>query len=306
MKKLFNKNVLIGITVIAAIGIFIWGIEFLKGANLFKPSNFYVAKFENVEGLTESAPITINGYQVGIVRQINYDYDTNLIEVEMSMEKDLKIPMGSTVTLSHELLGGASLSLHLSDNKVYHKVGDEIQTVIQQGLLDKVGEDIMPEVTGILPQVDSIMGNVSRLTGNPALHHSMSRLDLISAELGRSAIELKLLLAHLNNQVPGVVSNVGSMTGKLDGTAGNLNEFTAGLKNLPVDTTLARINQTISNMERLTAQLDHTLNDKNSSLGLLMNDPKLYNNATGAVASLDSLLQDVKQNPKRYINIKVF
>ncbi|MDO4510642.1 MAG: MlaD family protein [Bacteroidales bacterium] len=309
MNPTSKRNILIGLTVIVSICLLYWGIEYLKGINLLKPANYYYAKFEKVEGLTVASPVKVNGFKVGQVREINFDYATNQISVELSFEKDLKIPDGSTITFSNELLGAAVLQLNLGASKTYMPVGATIPTSRQLGLMDKVGTDMMPAVSSILPKVDSIVGSVNMLLANPALNASVTRFDAITRELSASAAELSALMAGLNKSVPGmlnnasgVMANANSLTSDLKTTTANLNEFTGNLNQLPLDTTLNRINATLANVQRLTAQL----NSENSSLGQLLNDKKLYQNAVSTVASLDSLLQDVKKNPKKYVTIKVF
>ena len=306
MKSLFSKNVIIGLTIIVSLALLYWGIEFLKGVNLFKPSNYYTARFEKVEGLAVASPVVINGFQVGQVSEISYDYATNKIIVEMSMDKELKIPMGSTIKISSSLLGGSQLELNMSNNLAYLKVGDEIPTVYETGLMDQVQAELMPQVVSIMPKVDSIMGNVNTLVGNPALQTSVSRLDGITAQLAQSSAELNELLRQLNTQVPGIMNNVNGFTGKLNTTGDDLNQISGKFKSMPLDSTINRLNATIANLEQLTGQLNTHLNSKDSSLGMLMNDKQLYQNASNTLSSLDSLLQDVKAHPKRYINIKVF
>ena len=300
---------MIGLTVLVSVCLLYWGIEYLKGINLLKPANFYYAKFEKVNGLTVASPVTVNGFKVGQVREITYDYETNQISVELSFEKGLKIPDGSTITFSNELLGAAALQLNLGASKTYMEVGSTIPTSMQAGLMDKVGKDMMPVVASILPKVDSIVGSVNQILSNPAINASVTRCDAITRELAASAAQLSALMENLNREIPGLVhnangmlTNVNSLTGDLKTTTGNLNTFTGNLKQLPLDTTLNRINATLANVQRLTAQL----NNQNSSLGMLLNDKKLYQNATNTVASLDSLLQDVKKHPKKYVTIKVF
>lgn len=309
MNSTTKKNVLIGLTVLVSVCLLYWGIEYLKGINLLKPANFYYAKFEKVNGLTVASPVTVNGFKVGQVREITYDYETNQISVELSFEKGLKIPDGSTITFSNELLGAAALQLNLGASKTYMKVGSTIPTSMQAGLMDKVGKDMMPVVASILPKVDSIVGSVNQILSNPAINASVTRCDAITRELAASAAQLSALMENLNREIPGLVhnangmlTNANSLTGDLKTTTGNLNTFTGNLKQLPLDTTLNRINATLANVQRLTAQL----NNQNSSLGMLLNDKKLYQNATNTVASLDSLLQDVKKHPKKYVTIKVF
>lgn len=309
MNPTSKKNVLIGLTVVVSICILYWGIEYLKGINLLKPANFYYAKFEKVNGLTVASPVTVNGFKVGQVREITYDYDTNQISVELSFEKGLKIPDGSTITFSNELLGAAALQLNLGASKTYMEVGSVIPTQMQGGLMDKVGNDMMPALVSILPKVDSIVGSVNQILANPAIAVSVTRCDAITRELAASSAQLSELMASLNKAIPGMVhnangvlANANALTGDLRTTTGNLNTITGNLKELPLDTTLNRINATLANVQRLTAKL----NNENSSLGMLLNDKKLYQNATSTVASLDSLLQDVKKHPKKYVTIKVF
>mgnify|MGYP002623599762 CR=1 FL=1 len=302
MKSIFNKNVLIAVTVIISLCLLYWGIEYLKGINLFKPANFYYANFEQVEGLNISAPVRINGFQVGLVREINYDYDNNQISVLMSLNKNLKIPHGSTVSLDKEVLGTATLSINLGHEKENYEVGDRIESVIPGGLMDKVDEDIMPQVARILPKLDSILYNVNALVSNPALHSSVTRLDAITADLANSSQQLTGLMAQLNGKMPQIVSNVDGVTTNLNTTTQNINQLSESLANAPIEATLSDLNATVANLRQVTNQL----NDKNSSLGLLLNDKSLYENANSSIMSLDELLKDIKCNPKRYINIKVF
>ncbi len=309
MNPTSKKNVLIGLTVVVSICILYWGIEYLKGINLLKPANFYYAKFEKVNGLTVASPVTVNGFKVGQVREITYDYDTNQISVELSFEKGLKFPDGSTITFSNDLLVAAALQLNLGASKTYMEVGSVIPTQMQGGLMDKVGNDMMPALVSILPKVDSIVGSVNQILANPAIAASVTRCDAITRELAASSAQLTELMASLNKAIPemvhnanGVLANANALTGDLRTTTGNLNTITGNLKELPLDTTLNRINATLANVQRLTAKL----NNENSSLGMLLNDKKLYQNATSTVAGLDSLLQDVKKHPKKYVTIKVF
>jgi phospholipid/cholesterol/gamma-HCH transport system substrate-binding protein len=312
-----KKNIIIGVVVVVALGLLYWGIEFLKGVNLFEPKNYYITRFEKVDGLTVSSPITVNGYQVGLVKELNFDYKTNEIEVKMSLDDELKIPIGSSVSLNSQLLGSPSLVINLAQGKAYHKVGDMIPSTMKAGLMEKVGNDIMPQVNEIMPKVNDILANVNTLTSNPALHNSVSNFDEITAKINASAKDLTVLMnnlsslsQNLNGSVPGVISGIAT---KVDGTVSNIQTLTSNLNNkvndLPtaqLQTTINDLNATLANLKVLTAELNNKLNDRNSSLGLLLNDRQLYDNANGAVMSLDSLLIDLKANPKKYITIKVF
>jgi phospholipid/cholesterol/gamma-HCH transport system substrate-binding protein len=238
---------------------------------------------------------------VGQVREINYDYNKNKITVMLALNKEMKVPQGSTINLVSGLMGGASLVLNLGSGAPMEQ-GSYIPTTDVPGLIDHVTDNVMPMVTGLLPKVDSIMNNVNGLTSDPALAAALSRLDGITRQLQISAQQLTMLMNGLNRSVPGVMTNVNGITTNLTGATGNLTELSESLKQMPLDETMNKLNATLANLQTLSEQL----NDKNSSLGKIMNDRELYDNANHAIASLDSLLTDIKAHPKRYINVKVF
>ena len=254
--KFLNKNVKIALTVLVGLVLLYWGVNYLKGVNLFTPANRYYTEVESTEGLLVAAPITVNGFQVGQVREINYDYKKNKITVMLAMNKEMTVPEGSTISMVSGLMGGASLVLNLGDG----------------------------------------------LTGNPALAAALGRLDGITRQLQASAQQLNVLMSGLNRSVPGVMNHVNGITGNLTGATSNLNDLSVSLKQMPLDSTINTLNATLANLQALSEQL----NDKNSSLGKIISDKELYDNANHAIASLDSLLTDIKAHPKRYINVKVF
>ena len=299
MKKFFTKEVKIAITVIISLAVLFWGIEYLKGVNLFKPANFYYVEFENVTGLTDSAPVTINGYQVGLVRGIDYDYESGALVVLLGLETDLKIPTGSKAVLATDLLGTAQIELKLAQADTYYQVGDKLPGENAIGLMDKVGDDLLPSVAALMPKIDSILTNLNAIVGNPALQQSIDRLDGITANLEASSRQLSQMMS---NSMPAIVNNVEGVTANLDSITGSLNVAATQLRSVPIDSTMNNINATTAPVNHSTAQLKGT----NSSLGLLLNDRGLYDHIDSTIMSLDSLFIDIKKNPKRYVTIKVF
>ena len=299
--KIFTKNVKIALTVLIGLVLLYWGINYLKGVNLLTPANYFYTQVESTDGLLEAAPVTVNGYQVGQVREISYDYNNNKITVMLAMDKEMKIPQGSTINMVSGLMGGASLVLNLGNGPAM-ETGSNIPTAKMPGLMDNITDNMMPTVNSMLPKVDSIMENVNALTGDPALAASLARLDAITRQLQASAQQLTTLMSGLNRSVPAVMNNVGGITNNLNGASSNLSELSTSLKEMPLDETMNKLNTTLANLQALSEQL----NNKNSNLGKLMNDRELYDNANHAIASLDSLLTDIKAHPKRYINVKVF
>ena len=299
--KFLTKNMKIALTVLLGLVLLYWGINYLKGINLLTPANYFYTEVESTDGLLEAAPITVNGFQVGQVREINYDYEKNKITVMMAMNKEMKVPEGSTINMVSGLMGGASLVLNLGKGPAM-ETGSYIPTTDIPGLMEHVTDNVVPMVTDMLPKVDSIVSNINGLTADPALVAALTRLDAISRQLQISAQQMTQLMNNLNRSVPGVMNNVNGITNNLTGAAGNLTDLSASLKQMPLDETMNKLNTTLANLQALSEQL----NDKNSSLGKIMNDRELYDNANHAIASLDSLLMDIKANPKRYINVKVF
>lgn len=299
MKKFFTKEVKIAVAVIISLAFLFWGIEYLKGINLFTPVNFYYAHFNKVDGLTDSAPVSIKGFQVGQVREIIYDYESGDLRVLLSMDKELKIPVGSKAVISSDVLGTAHIELELAKNPLYCKVGDELQGVNAVGMMDNISEDLLPKVVEMMPKIDSILTNLNNVVANPTLGKSIDRLDNITANLEASSRQLSSMMGR---SVPGIMNNVDGITANLNRMTKDLNEVSNTLKGLPIDSTMNNLNYTVNNLKLVTDKV----NGKDSSLGMLLNDKGLYNHIDKSVVSLDSLFIDIRKNPKRYVTFKIF
>lgn len=299
MKTILSKEVAIGASVIIALAILIIGIDFLKGVNIFTPANYYSASFTNVEGLAQSAPVTINGYKVGLVRSIEYEYDNpGHVKVELSLDKNLKVPQGSKAVLTSDLLGTASIALKLSDSSDYHDIGDKLIGENASGMMEAVSGDLLPSISAIMPKVDTLLSNINALVADPALTASVRRLDAITANLENTSRNLSALTSRLSP----VVTDVNKITSNVAGITGDLSEISGIVKDAPIDSLLNDLQATTANLRQISEQL----NDPNSTIGKLTTDPALYNSINSTVSSLDSLFVDIKRNPKRYVTIKVF
>lgn len=295
MKK---KEITIGICVILALCFLFVGIEYLKGINVFKPANYYEVSYTDVNGLALSAPVTLNGYKVGQVNSIEYEYDNpGHILVELSLNKALKVPAGSEAVIVTDMLGTATVDLKLSASGDFHNVGDKLIGKTDKGLMANVTNDIMPTVANIIPKVDSLITAINTLVADPALRNSIQRLDGITSNLEMSMKQLNSSVKTL----PGIMANVEGTTGNLNKITEDMSGVSADIAKMPLDSTMANIKATTDNLRQLTEELKNP----NSTLGLLMSDPALYNNLNTTVGSLDSLFIDIKKNPKRYINIKL-
>ncbi|MDE6246381.1 MAG: MlaD family protein [Muribaculaceae bacterium] len=302
MKNKISKEFIIGISVIVTILILIFGIDYLKGINLFTPANFYEVYYDNVSDLTVSSPVSVNGYKVGQVRDIEIDYNRpGKVKVTLALDKKLRLPQGTVAEMGQTLLSGAFINLKMGEGKEYLPVGSTVPSISDNDLMSAVQNELMPKINGILPKVDSLIHNLNQLAANPALSTSISRLDGITNDFSSVARSLNGTMGTLNGKLPLILNNVGKATVSLDTITGNLSELSAQLKTLPLQPTMENIEVITNNLSAFSAQL----NDKNSSLGKLTSDPELYNRLNTVAADIDSLIVDIKKNPKRYISIKL-
>ncbi len=293
-----KKELTIGFCVVVALFALFLGINFLKGINIFKAANYYYATYTNAAGLQVSAPVMLNGYKVGQVREINYEYD-NLghVKAELSIDRALKLPKGTMAVIEQDLLGTATVVLHPTAATTFEEVGATLKSETASGMMEAVQQKLMPNLEGLFVQVDSLVRSLNVLASNPALTTSVNRLDAITLHIERT---LKTINASMKS-LPPVMNNVNDISDNLKVMSGALAELSSDLKELPIDTTMQNVAALSANLKTLSESLNRT----DSSLGLITHDRALYDNLNNCAASLDSLLIDVKRNPKRYISIKL-
>lgn len=291
-----TKEIKIALVAIVGILVMYFGINFLKGMNLFSTNNAYYMTFDDIQGLGASTPIYADGYKVGTVDGMEYDYKENgPIKVKVDINKDLRIPQGSKAEIVKDLMGNLQVNLLLANNpRERVEPGGVIPGAVNGGMMDKAA-NLIPVVEKMLPKLDSILTSVNALLADPALAASLHNVETITSNLIVSTRELNTLMAGLNKQVPGMVR-------KANGVLDNTNRLTANLASLDVQGTLNKVNQTLESAHQFTEKL----NSNQGSLGLLMNDTKLYDNLTSTMSHADSLVIDLKAHPKRYVHFSVF
>lgn len=295
MKK-FSKEIQIALVAIVGILVLYFGLQFLKGMTLFSSDNRYYVKFQDVSGLSVASPIFANGYRVGVVEGIDFDYsNTGEIVASIGVNKDMQMPKGSRAEIATDLMGNVKVQLvlgNLADGTV--APGDTICGAQQVGAMGKAA-DMIPTIQQMLPKLDSILASVNTLLADPAIASSLHNVDQITANLSRTSQDLSQLSAQLNRQMPQMLKNA-------DGVLANTNQLTKNLNELDLAATMSSVNTTLKNVEQMSA----TLNSKEGTLGLLMRDPKLYYNLNSTMMHADSLMIDLKQHPKRYVHFSVF
>jgi len=295
MKK-FSKEIQIALVALVGIVVLYFGLQFLKGMTLFSNDNRYFVKFKDVSGLSVASPIFANGYRVGVVETIDFNYgNTSEIVASIGVDKNMQVPKGSRAEIATDLMGNVKVQLvlgNVADGVV--APGDTITGGQQVGAMGKAA-DMIPTIQQMLPKLDSILASVNTLLADPAIASSLHNVDQITANLSRTSQDLSQLSAQLNRQMPQMLKNA-------DGVLANTNQITKNLSDLDIATTMTSVNTTLKNVEQMTA----TLNSKDGTLGLLMRDPGLYNNLNATMIHADSLMIDLKQHPKRYVHFSIF
>jgi phospholipid/cholesterol/gamma-HCH transport system substrate-binding protein len=294
--KFFTKEVQIACVAIVALVVLYFGLNFLKGLNLFSNSNAYYLQFEDASGLSVSSPVYANGYKVGVVEEVKYDYmQPKKIVARVALDKQMRIPIGSQAEISSDLLGNLKINLVLTDNPLqFIAAGDTILGHAEKGMMGKVAE-MVPAIEAMMPKLDSILTSLNALLADPALANTLHNVEGMTANLNQTSADLRLLSASLGRNVP-------SMMVKADSVLGNTQQLTTNLAAIDVAAMTAKVNQTLANVEEMTRKL----NSNEGTLGLLMRDATLYNNLSNTAADADSLLKDLKKHPKRYVHFSVF
>lgn len=291
--KYITKEVRIGIAGIAALCILIYGINYLKGIHLFKPSSYFYIQFENVNGLTKSSPVFADGFRVGIVRELYYDYtQPGKVIAEIDVEPELRIPKGSTAELTSDMLGGIKMTLLLANNpRERYQTGDTIPGKLNNGIMDKAAA-MVPQIEKMMPKLDSILSSLNTLLADPALPATLHHVEELTASMA--------VAGHHLEQVMG--EDIPRLTGRLDSISGNFVQISGNLAQIDYASAMQRIDSTLASVQVLTDKL----NRKDNSIGLLLNDPALYDNLTSTAANAASLLEDLKAHPKRYVHFSLF
>jgi len=294
--KFFTKEVKIAIVAIIGIVVLFYGLQFLKGLSVFANDDNYYVKFSDVSGVSASTPVYANGYKVGVVESVVFDYSArgNIVAV-MGLDKKMRLPRGSRAEISSDLLGNIKINLLLGDDPINMiEKGDTIPGSAEMGMMGKIGK-LMPTIEAMMPKLDSILTSLNMLLADPALAQTLHNVEGMTSNLNATSSELRTLSASLNREMP-------QMMQKANGVLDNTQQLTGNLAAIDVASMTASINQTLANVNEMTSKL----NSNEGTLGLLMRDASLYNHLNATVVSADSLLVDLKAHPKRYVHFSIF
>lgn len=297
-----SKEVKTGILAIGSILLLIFGYSFLKGTNLLDKNREFYVKYDNVEGLAQAAPVTINGLTVGKVQNITFANSKGGLVVKFTVEKDFDFSKNSIVRIySTGLIGGKSLGIYPQYDQNIAKSGDTLRGDIEDGMLTAVTKALGPlerKVNNTLATVDTLLFNVNAI---------------VDEETRRNLKDAIINLNTTLNSFAGVSENLNKVlvnnSSKLDNTFTNLDKTTSNLSRLTDSLAQLETGKLVTDLQSVVDKMDKIVSGVNNgegSMGKLLKDDKLYQNLEGASKQLEQLLQDVKLNPKRYVHISVF
>lgn len=289
MKKEFKIG-LVGIITIVAL---FFGINFLKGKALFNMNKEYYVRFADAKGLSKSNTVFVDGFEVGIVSDIIYDYNNpGNVLVEISVDPRLKLCHGTRVYLENGLMGGCTMNIAPApiSEHLYH-IGDTIPGSDSNGLMGKA-EDMMPAVNDIINKLDTLVTSLNRVVNDPSLVAILNNIERVTGDLTQTTQHLNSIVGKDLPELAQTYTKVGE----------NVLTITENFKSVDLQPTIASVNNTIENVNTMVEQM----RNPNGTLGALLYDRALYNSLNKTVGSMDSLMTDVKAHPKRYVHFSVF
>ncbi|HOH23990.1 MAG: MCE family protein [Bacteroidales bacterium] len=295
MKKFkLNKESRIGLTVIIAIALFVWGLNYLKGINLLKQAQRYYVVYNQIDGLVTSAPVMLDGFQVGLVKSIDYQYNSpGHILVELNLEKQLNLPVGTKAVLEPALVGNPNISLILGPGPRLLAVGDTLTADRKADLMIMLEEELIPGIKDLIQRAGRVVSQLeAQLDEGGDLNKSLASVRKTSERLASASASLDLLLA---NEIPSTIGNINSLSS-------NFNALGRELRTVDFAGISHRVDSTLLILQDVSLRLTRPDN----SLGLLLNDTELYFNLNKTASSANELLLDLRERPKRYVHFSLF
>lgn len=295
-KRLTRQTVKIGFFTLLAIVLLYLGITYLKGLTISARSKTYYVAMNDVTGINVATRVFVNGYKVGSVRKLDYDYRNNGETIlTLTLDPGIKLPQGTQVQVAQTLFSGALVNLILPEVEtgVYLNAKDTIPMSTRQSAksLEQLQSEFVPRISATLSRMDSVLLQANAILSNPNIEPTL-------AEVRQSAQHINASSAQLHQSL----RSLPTIMGRIDHTSANVESFASRLDSL-------RLQETISNLESTSRELKsftQRLNQSNGTVGRLLNEDGLYNRIDSVTTSLDALIRDIKANPKKYVKLSLF
>lgn len=292
----YIREIKVGVLATLCIFLLFFGFNFLKGVNIFSSVYSFHGVYTDVHKLEEQAPVYIHGYKVGRVDKIHYDFSRDsAFVVDISINRDIDLPRGTQMALVADgLLGGMAIELQLPAAATAGVVesGEMLPTCYVPGLVENMETNLLASLGSTLSGVDSLVAQLNSQLDNDYLKNSLAHIDTISTDLTVVSRDIRGLMA---NKVPSIVDNA-------DSAIASIRSIAADIDKADLAATVARLDTTIENVNLAVSDI----RSDSGTIGLLLHDQSLYRNIDATVVSVDSLVVDLKANPKRYVHFSLF
>jgi len=313
----FKREVKIGVVIVAALILFVWGFNFLKGRNLFSRQMYLYAEYNHIDDLMATNPVTLNGVVIGQVQRIFFHPDwSGRVVVRMLIDNQIALPANSVAVLAAaDLMGTREIQIRLGDLPQKVAPGDTLASEMTYSLAQEVSEQLRPlriQAEQLFGQIDSIVGVVNNIFNVQTQYNIISSIEslnktLVNLEntstLAQSALteqfqKLSVILANAQS----ITENLKNHNQTISSILQNLSQTSDNLSAVDLAETMNKVNASMQEFNEIV----HTINSGEGTIGLLLHDEALYRNLESSAKQLDSLLLDIRQNPRRYINVSVF
>ncbi len=312
-----RKEVKVGILFVVSVAILIWGIMFLKGLELFKKHQTFISVYDHVNGLVTSNPVTIKGLKVGQVTKLYFHpKNPGKIIVELYLDGDYPIPKNSYARIfSSDLLGSREVEIVLGDSNILAQNGDTLKSITEATLGEEVNRQLLPlkrKAENLISSIDTVATIIQMVLNKNTrdnLVHSIEHVKEALENLAHTTYNIDTLVSTQRNHLSAIITNVESISenlrnnnGKIENIINNLSDVSDSLAKAKIPYTFNQINAAIANLDTILQKV----NRGEGTVGLLLNDDKLYKEVEKAARDLNLLLEDIKANPKKYVKVSVF
>ncbi|MCY1633588.1 MlaD family protein [Marinifilum sp. D737] len=311
-----SKDSIIGLVVIGAIAILIWGINFLKGFNMLSPEQSFCAKYERVDGLKKSSPVTLRGYKIGQIKSIQFSSKADNLIVEFSIADEFQLPKDTEARIvSSDIMGTKEIQLLPGKSKLTLSTGDTLLGSMEGDLKEQVSMQMLPlkrKAENLMSSVDSVLSVIQYIFNKDTrenLTRSFSSIEQTFQKLENTSGTLDTIVTGQKTHMENIISNVDSITTNLKENNKNISNILTNFSSISDSLKAVEIAETINNAKLTLKQSNEILEKINSgqgSMGMLINNDTLYMNLEAASNSLTNLLIDLKNNPKKYMHFSLF
>lgn len=298
-----TREIKTAILVIASILLFIWGYSFLKGKDLFSNYRTFYVEYDSVEGLSKSAPVTLNGLVIGKIEDITINENTGKLLVELQINSDFPISKSSVASIYEPgFIAGKQIAI-LPDfsDKIPAANGQMLKSGIKMGLTESLGNKLVPlqeKIEKVMGNADTLISGINNVLDKKAqedLKKTLAELSKTMEQFHKASSNMNLLLDDNKSKISGTVSNFNKISGDFSKISDSLNKADLGKTVKNLNETLAKVHTVMKGLEA-----------GNGSMGKLLKDDALYTNMAKTSKELELLLQDVRLYPTRYVNVSLF